>query len=118
MLMIAILCFALAAVLGIILISYVLRDKPTPKGIVVFHGPIAATGIVLLIIYMLFHAQSPFLISLILFVFAALGGFILLFRDLTGKSVPKWLALLHGSLAVIAFIILIVFALFIQPVGT
>ena len=109
MLLTAIACFSLAAILGIILISYVLTNKPTPKGLAFIHGPIAAIGILLLIFYSFYHTPSP-LESIILFIIAAIGGFILIFRDLTGKSIPKWLALLHGLLAVLAFIFLLIFA--------
>ena len=108
MLYTAIACFSLAAILGIILISYVLRNKPTPKGLAFIHGPIAAIGILLLIFYSFFNSPTP-IESLILFIIAALGGFILIFRDLTGKSIPKWLAIIHGLIAVTAFAFLLVF---------
>jgi hypothetical protein len=48
--------------------------------------------------------------SAVLFVIAALGGFIMLARDLGNKPIPKWLAVGHGLLAVTGFILLLVFA--------
>jgi hypothetical protein len=48
--------------------------------------------------------------SAVLFVIAALGGFIMMARDVTGKSIPKWLAVVHGLLAVTGFVLLLVFA--------
>lgn len=102
--------FALAAILGMILISYVLQNKETPKGLAFTHGPLGAIGIVLLIIYVIYHSPGP-IESIVLFVLAAFMGFILIFRDLTGRSIPKWLALLHGLTAVTGFIFLLIFAL-------
>src|SRR5215212_9378700 len=43
--------FALAAILGAILLSYILQGKETPKGIAILHGLFAATGLVLIIYY-------------------------------------------------------------------
>lgn len=111
MLILIITLFALAALLGVYLLSFVLQKKNTPKGIAFTHGPIAATGLVLLIIYAFFHKPSP-VISIILFILAVLGGFMLIFRDLTGKSIPKWLAIGHGLTAIVAFIFLVVYAFF------
>ncbi len=110
MLTISIVLFALAAVFGLILISYVLRGKETPKGIVFLHGPIAATALILLIIYVLNNTVSP-IASMILFIIAALGGVVMVIRDFTGKKIPKGLAVIHGLIAVTAFVLLIVFVL-------
>ena len=100
--------FSLAAILGLILISYVLQSKDTPKSLAFTHGGLAATGIVLLIIYSLYRMPSP-IESIILFIIAALSGFILIYRDLTGQSIPKWLALSHGTIAIVGFIALLFF---------
>jgi len=48
--------------------------------------------------------------SLVLFVLAASGGFLMGFRDLLGKKVPKWLALGHGFLAITGFVFLLFYA--------
>jgi len=108
MLILAIAFFTLAATLGIYLLSFVLQDKDTPKGVAFIHGPLAATGLIILVIYAFFHTPAP-IVSIILFILAALGGFMLIYRDLTGKSVPKWLAIGHGITATVGFIFLIVF---------
>jgi hypothetical protein len=105
----AIAFFSLAAILGIILISFVLRGKETPKGIVFLHGPIAAVGLVLLIIYALRNTPSP-VESIVLFIIAATGGVILVWHDIKGKPFPKWLAVVHGLIAVTGFIFLLMFA--------
>lgn len=101
--------FSLAAILGMFLLSYILRNKPTPKGVAFIHGPFAAVGIILLIIYSIDHAPKP-IESIILFIIAAVGGTILIYRDLTGNTIPKWLAIGHGLIAVVGFSFLLLFA--------
>src|SRR4051812_37188334 len=91
--------FALAAIFGATLLSYVLRSKETPKGVAIVHGLFAATALVLLVVYVFDNKPGP-MESAILFVIAALGGFVLIARDLSGKSIPKWLAVVHGLIAV------------------
>lgn len=108
MLMISILLFATAALLGFYLLSFVVQNKDTPKGIAFIHGPLAAAGLIVLIIYALYHTPSP-IFSIVVFVIAALGGLVMIYRDLTGKTVPKWLAILHGITAIIGFVLLIIF---------
>lgn len=111
MLITAILFFALAALLGLYLLSFILQNKNTPKGVAFTHGPLAATGLIILIIYALFNHPSP-IVSIILFVLAALGGIMLIYRDITGQSVPKWMAIGHGLTAIAGFILLIMFSFF------
>ena len=111
MILTAIVFFLVAALLGIYLLFYVLQNKNTPKGIAFTHGPLAAAGLIILIIYALLYKPAP-IVSIIIFILAAMGGLILIYRDLTGKSLPKWMALGHGVAAIIAFIFLIIFALF------
>ena len=106
----AIAFFALAAVLGMFLISFVLQGKEPPKAVVFTHGPLAVIGLVLLIIYSVKEAPGP-IESIILFAIAAVGGLVMVWRDLTRRSVPKWLAVIHGLLAVAGFVFLLVFAL-------
>lgn len=108
MLIFATIIFALAAILGIYLINYIFKDKDTPKGVVMIHGAFAALGIVLLIIYFFSSHSSPVL-SLILFVLAAIGGFFMVWRDVTLRPVPKFVVAGHGLIAIVAFICLIVF---------
>lgn len=110
MLIIAILLFAIAALLGAYLLSFVLTNKNTPKGITFIHGPLAATGLILLIVYAFLYHPKP-IVTIIIFILAALGGFILVFRDLTGKSIPKWLALGHSVTAIIGFLFLLLFTI-------
>jgi len=59
--------FALAAILGILLLAFVLREKHTPKGVLFLHGGMAATGLVLLLIYSFGHSPRPWKASSYLF---------------------------------------------------
>jgi hypothetical protein len=101
--------FSITALLGMYLLTFVLKGKATPKAIVFTHGPLAAIALILLIVYAYREGPEP-LESIVLFTLAAMGGFVLVFRDLTGRSIPKWLAVGHGLLAVTGFVFLLIFA--------
>ncbi|MBA2648830.1 MAG: hypothetical protein H0U75_04375 [Legionella sp.] len=110
MLILSILLFALAAILGLYLLSFILKDKNTPKGVAFTHGPLAALALILLIIYACLSRPAP-IVSIIIFILATMGGTMLMFKDITGKPIPKWLAIGHGITAIIGFIFLLMFAL-------
>ncbi len=102
--------FALAAIVGVVLISHVLKNKPVPIAAAIIHGLFAAVAIVLLILYTTGNRPGP-IESLVLFIIAALGGFIMIARDISGKTVPKWLAVAHGLLAASALMLLLAYAI-------
>jgi hypothetical protein len=108
MLITALLFFALAALLGSYLLSFILQNKNTPKGVAFTHGTVAAIGLLILITYALFNRPSP-IVSIIIFVLAVFGGIMLIYKDLTGQPIPKWLALGHGVTALIGFLSLLIF---------
>jgi hypothetical protein len=100
--------FALGAILGMYVLPVVLQKKETPKFVAFIHGAFVAAALILLIIY---NSNHPGLIeSIVLFVVAALGGLVLIIRDLTGKPLPKWLAVGHGLIAVAGFVFLLAYA--------
>ena len=111
MLIISVILFALAAVFGLMNLIAVLGNKQTSKPIVFTHGVLAASALVLLIIFTINSAGSSPVVSLVLFIIVALVGFFLFTRDLSKKSVPKSVALIHGVVAVISFILLLIFIL-------
>jgi hypothetical protein len=102
--------FALAALMGLRVITALVQKKETPKPIVYTHGILAASGLSLLIIYSVQHPESYPKTSLILFILAALGGFYLFFRDMNKKPGPVAIAVIHALAAVIAFVVLLLFA--------
>ena len=100
--------FALGAIIGMYLLALVLQKKETPKFVAFIHGAFVASALILLIIY---NSEHPGLMeSIVLFVVAAVGGLTMIIRDLTGKSLPKWLAVGHGLIAVAGFIFLLISA--------
>lgn len=110
MIIVAAILFAIVAILGIILLSYVLREKKTPRWLVYSHGPLAVVGIILLIIYAGLNRPSP-IASIIIFLIAATFGFVLFYRDVTGKSLPKGVALGHGLIAFLGLLAFLIFFL-------
>jgi hypothetical protein len=105
----AIAIFGMTAILGMYLLSLILRNKSTPKGVTIIHGVMAAVALVLLIIFCFGPTPGPWP-SIIVFTIAAMGGFVLNYRDITGKKVPKWLGIVHGLAAITGFIMLLCFA--------
>lgn len=105
----AIAIFGMVAIVGMYLLSLILRNKQTPKAVTIIHGLFAVLGVILLIIYCLSHHIRP-LISIIVFIIAAVSGIMLNYRDITGKSIPKWFAVTHGLVAIVGFALLLIFA--------
>ncbi len=101
--------FALGALIGMYLLSLVLRNRETPKAVAVTHGAFVVIALIMLINYISNNSPGP-VESLVLFVMAALGGIVLAYRDFTGKKIPKWLAVTHGVLAISGFTLLLIFA--------
>jgi len=111
MLYLAIGLFALSAVMGLIVAIAIFTKKPeTPKPAVYAHGALAATALVLLIVYIMNNPTNYPQLSLILFVAAAIGGFYLFINDLKRKPGPISVVAIHALLAVTAFVLLLAFA--------
>lgn len=104
----AIALFSLAAIIGIVMLNFVLQDKKPSRALVFTHGPLAVAGVILIIIYSTKRHPIPFE-SIVLFLIAATGGIVLVMHDLLGKPIPKWLGIAHGLIAVAGFIFLLVF---------
>ena len=97
--------FALGAVIGMYLLALVIQEKKRPTAVAVIHGIFVAAALVLLIFY---NMQNPGLLdSIVLFIIAALGGLVLFVKDITGKPVPRWLAMVHAVVAVAGFVVLL-----------
>jgi hypothetical protein len=105
----AIVIFAVAAMIGIYLLSFVIQKKETPKSVAIVHGILAATALTLLIVHTA-NTGADLIQTITIFVIAALGGIVLFVRDLTGKSLPRALAIAHGLIAVTGFIFLLAYA--------
>ena len=100
--------FALAAAGGVVLASLRIRDKPLPMPLALAHGAAAAIGLVLLALAALSGpAPGEARLALGLFVVAALGGFVLFSYHVRQRQLPLPVVVVHGLVAVIAFVILI-----------
>jgi len=99
--------FAIAAIVGLVILKNWLTSAKTSRTVVYTHGAFAAIALVLLLVHVLQNPTSHLRTSLTLFVIAAIGGFYMFFRDLKGKFSPIWLAVIHALLAVSGFIILL-----------
>ena len=109
MIYLSIALFAVAAVGGLFLFKALLKKEPTPKPVVYAHGAAAATALILLIVYAVQNPERYPMVSIILFVVAALGGSFLFFRDMKGTPGPVGLAAVHALAAVTGFVLLLLF---------
>jgi hypothetical protein len=110
---VALVLFALAAVGGLIMAIQRLKGRPEPPlGLALVHGAAAAAGLVALVLFVTGgDAPSQAQIALALFLAAALGGFALFAMHMRKVTLPVWLVVVHGGVAVLAFLLLLVGAL-------
>jgi hypothetical protein len=104
----ALVLFAIAAVGGLVLAIRRFQGKELPMGLALAHGAAAAAGLVLLLVGVIagsagVHARTP----LILFVVAALGGFLLFSFHLRKRDLPIPVVVIHALVAVVAFVLLL-----------
>ncbi len=104
--------FVLAALVGATMaVMHSIGKTPPPVPLAVLHGVFAASGLVVLLLALWPHFSGRAAWALGLFVLAAVGGFTLaLGFHLRGKPLPSGLIAVHGALAVIAFLILLMAA--------
>jgi hypothetical protein len=107
MLTLAIVLFAVAAVGGATMAIIHFRGNNPPLPLAALHGVLAATALVILLLAVLQGVPGASMPSLILFVIAALGGFFLLSVHLRKQRLPSPVVLIHGGVAVLAFLILL-----------
>jgi glucose uptake protein GlcU len=107
---VAVILFAIAALFGVImaLIRFSGRDYP-PAALAVIHGLFAAAGLIaLLLVAFAPGVAAPIKLALVLFLVAAIGGFVLIYFHAKRRALPLPLVVIHGLVAVIAFLILLV----------
>ena len=108
MMYIPVLIFGLAAAGGMTLVTLRNRGKGMPMPLAIGHGLFAAAGLVSLIINVVADTDNMMMnASLALFCAAALGGFTLFSFHVRKKPMPVVLIPVHGAVAVIAFIVLV-----------
>lgn len=109
MLYATIILFALAAVVGFIILKNWLTSAETSRNTVYLHGIFAALALVLLVVYAFQNPANYPKASIILFVIGALIGFYMFAEDLKKKFSPTWLAIVHALFGVSGFLILLFF---------
>src|SRR5687768_14102761 len=102
--------FAIAAAGGLVMaFIHFKQNKNPPVALAVLHGILAATALLILIWGVLQLGATPVLAwSLGLFVVAALGGFFLASFHLRKLRLPSPVVVIHASVAVVAFVLLLV----------
>ena len=112
MLKIAACLFAIAALGGLTMAVMHFRGKtPPPVALALGHGAFAASGIVVLFLALWPNFNGGAVFALGLFVLAALGGLTLaLGFHRRGKALPSGFIVGHGSLAALAFLVLLAVA--------
>lgn len=101
--------FGVAALGGVVMAILRFGGKELPPmGLAILHGVVAAAGLVALIVAVLSGgASSTATIALVLFLGAAIGGFVLFSYHLRRKALPIPYVAIHGLVAVVAFVILL-----------
>ncbi|MBS1911389.1 MAG: hypothetical protein JST22_05330 [Bacteroidetes bacterium] len=107
-----IVCFAVAAAVGLTAAIAHLSGRTPGIPVALIHGLFAATGLILVISLVL---RSPMaglgMYALISFLVAAVGGFILFSFHVRKKTLPRGLIVGHGLLAVAGFVLLLLWVL-------
>ena len=101
--------FAIAAAGGLTLVIMRFSGRGLPWPVVIAHGVFAASGLVALIINVFSDTRNFLMnLALLLFLVAAIGGFTLLNFHLRKEKQPKSLIFIHGAVAIVSYILLIV----------
>ena len=104
----ALVIFAIAALGGIALASFVLRQRLAPWPLSMLHAALGAIGLLIVLYAALATGISKTaLAAFVILVIAALGGFYLASIHLGGKVAPKPVVFVHAGVAVIGFLTLL-----------
>lgn len=107
---IAVILFGLAALGGAFLALLRFQEKELPMPVALVHGGVAASALVTLLVSIVRSPEptrglAP--VALVLFVVAALGGFVLFSFHLRKKPLPIPLMLVHAVVAVAGYVCLL-----------
>jgi len=104
----ALIVFAIGALGGIALASYVLRGRLAPWPLSLLHAGLGAVGLLLILYAALTTGISNVaLAALVILAIAALGGFYLASIHLRGKVAQQAIVFVHAGVAVIGFLTLL-----------
>lgn len=101
---------AVAALGGVVMAVMRLRGKDLPPmALALIHGLFAASGLIALLVAVIgVNASTSARIALGGFIIAALGGFFLFSYHLRRKPLPVPAVAVHGLVAVISFVLLLI----------
>lgn len=106
MLTYAVLAFAAAAVLGLVLAGSVLRARLAPWSVSLLHAGLGAVGLILAGLAVLNGTGGSVTIAWVILLVAALGGFYLAFLHFRQQLAPRGVVMIHAGAAVAGFAIL------------
>jgi len=104
----ALVVFAIGALGGVALASFVLRGRLAPWPLSLLHAALGAIGLII-VLYAAFTAgiSKAALTALVILIIAALGGFYLASIHLRSKVAPTPIVFVHAGVAVIGFLTLL-----------
>ncbi len=104
----AVVIFAIGALGGVMLATYVLQGRLAPWALSLVHAGVGALGL-LLLVYAAFTTgiSHMALVALVILAVAALGGFYLASIHLQEKVAPQPVVVIHAGVAVIGFLTLL-----------
>lgn len=106
MLMYAVISFAVAAVLGLIMAASIFRGALASWALSLVHAALGATGLVLVLLAVFNGSGGLIPVGVVVLLIAALGGFYLAYLHLQNKVAPSGVVLVHAGVAVAGFLIL------------
>ncbi len=115
LIVISIVMSALGAVIGVRSLMMRRSTDSAPRAIGYVHAVVTTLSLILLAIYAVLHSTAVPILAFGLFAVAAIAGFILLGIDLAKRKLRLWLVFLHGALALVGLVFLVVFALAGNP---
>ena len=103
----AIILFTLAIFAGIILLVIFFLDGKMPRRFALVHGVVAVTALLLAVVFFSLGRGPSSPAGILVLVVAAVTGYTLFRMGLKDRRFPKWLPVLHGFVAAVGFIILL-----------
>jgi len=104
----ALIIFAIGALGGVMLATYVLQGRLAPWPLSLAHAGLGAIGLLLLIYAAITIGISQMaLAALVILAIAALGGFYLASIHLRGKVAERLVVFIHAGVAVVGFLTLL-----------
>ncbi len=109
MLTVAIVLFTFAVLIGVTLLTTFFLDGKTPRRIARTHGVIAVAALTLLVVSVAVSGAAAPVAGMVVMILAALGGATLFRMGQKNMAFPRWLPVLHGFVAAIGFLMLLIY---------